>query len=194
MDIIWHSPFHQSPGLNASSIEKCWPNIVWTQVFNAILKKSIRLAKIRYYHATFVKYKHDIKNNWRTISDILCKSSKKNSSIKEISLDGNLIKDYKLIADNFNEFFVNIGPNLANKKPYSSYLNKIITSSFHFEKMAKIVPLHKKEDTLSMDNYRPVSLLSSISKLFEKVVHLQMSGYFKTHKLIYSSRYWFRED
>lgn len=122
MDIIWYSPFHQSPGLNASSNEKTDPtsyeHLVLKQnlkVFNAILNKSIRLAKIRYYHTTFEKYKHDIKNTWRTISDILCKSSKKNSSIKEISLDGNLIKDYKLIADNFNEVFVNIGPYLANK-------------------------------------------------------------------------------
>lgn len=67
------------------------------------------------YHATFEKYKRMIlKKTWRTISDVLFKSSKKNSHIKEISLDDNLIKDYKIIADNFNELFVNIGPNYDN--------------------------------------------------------------------------------
>ena len=44
-------------------------------------------------------------------------------------------------------------------------------------KIAKVIPLFKKNDASVIDNYRPISLLPSISKLFEKVVFLQLSEY-----------------
>ena len=44
-----------------------------------------------------------------------------------------------------------------------------------------------------MDNYRPISLLTSISKLFEKVVFTQLYDYFHKNKLFYSSQYGFRK-
>ena len=42
-----------------------------------------------------------------------------------------------------------------------------------------------------MDNYRPVSLLTSTSKVFEKVVYTQLYEYFDKHNLFYSSQYGF---
>ena len=83
-------------------------------VYNGILKKCIREAKAMYYHAVFEKYKHDIKNTWKTISDILCKSSKKNNPIKEIRINDRLCTNIKDICNGFNSFFVNIGPKLAS--------------------------------------------------------------------------------
>ena len=44
-----------------------------------------------------------------------------------------------------------------------------------------------------MDNYRPVSLLPSISKVFEKMVFNQLYKYFEDDKLFYPSQYGFRE-
>ena len=44
-----------------------------------------------------------------------------------------------------------------------------------------------------MDNYRPVSLLTSISKIFEKVVFTQLYEYFDKYNLSYSSQYGFRK-
>ena len=45
-----------------------------------------------------------------------------------------------------------------------------------------------------MDNYRPVSLLPAISKIFEKVVHIQLYSYFKDNKLFFKSQYGFRDE
>ena len=44
-----------------------------------------------------------------------------------------------------------------------------------------------------MDNYRPISLLTSTSKLFEKVVFTQLYDYFMKNNLFYSSQYGFRK-
>ena len=40
-----------------------------------------------------------------------------------------------------------------------------------------------------MDNYRPVSLLPSISKVFEKVAFDQLYRYFQDNNLFYPSQY-----
>ena len=45
-----------------------------------------------------------------------------------------------------------------------------------------------------MDNYRPISLLTSISKLFEKVVFSQQYGYFINNDLFYDSQYGFLKN
>ena len=45
-----------------------------------------------------------------------------------------------------------------------------------------------------MDNYRPVSLLPSISKVFEKVAFDQLYRYFQENNLFYPSQYGFRRE
>ncbi len=41
-------------------------------------------------------------------------------------------------------------------------------------KKAKIVPVYKKGDTSDLNNYRPIALLPVISKVFEKVINMQL--------------------
>ena len=60
-------------------------------------------------------------------------------------------------------------------------------------KIAKVIPLFKKSDPHIVDNYRPISLLSSISKTFEKVVFNQVYAYFTNKDLFYNSQYGFRK-
>ncbi len=36
-------------------------------------------------------------------------------------------------------------------------------------KIAQIIPVHKKDDETLFNNYRPISLLPAISKIFEEV-------------------------
>ena len=60
-------------------------------------------------------------------------------------------------------------------------------------KIAKIIPLFKKDDDKFFSNYRPISLLSSISKVFEKVIHNQIHCHFDSHNLFYISQYGFRK-
>ena len=59
-------------------------------------------------------------------------------------------------------------------------------------KCAKIVPLYKKNDRLSVGNYRPVSILNVFSKVIEKVVYDQVNDYLKEKHLIYKFQSGFR--
>ena len=44
-------------------------------------------------------------------------------------------------------------------------------------KLSNVVPVHKKKDATDKTNYRPVSILPLLSKVFEKVMHIQLYGY-----------------
>ena len=61
-------------------------------------------------------------------------------------------------------------------------------------KHALVKPLHKKDSEQYFQNYRPISLLPAISKVFEKIVHKQVYDYCILHKLLYGSQYGFREN
>ena len=37
-------------------------------------------------------------------------------------------------------------------------------------KIAKVVPIHKSDDETMFNNYRPISILPPLSKVFEKVI------------------------
>ena len=55
-----------------------------------------------------------------------------------------------------------------------------------------MIPLYKKDDEKSFGNYRPISLLSSFSKIFERIVFNQLYDYLIEHDLLYQSQYGFR--
>ena len=61
-------------------------------------------------------------------------------------------------------------------------------------KIAKIIPIHKGDDPKLVENYRPISVLPAISKIFEKVISIQITNHFVTNKLFYGSQYGFRKD
>ena len=44
-------------------------------------------------------------------------------------------------------------------------------------KLADVTPIHKKNETTSMKNYRPVSLIPIVSKLFERDMYKQIISY-----------------
>ena len=67
---------------------------------------------------------------------------------------------------------------IALAKPMTIVINKSIeehkvSSVF---KIARIIPLYKKGAANDCGNYRPVSLLSALSKILEKVICKQMMG------------------
>ena len=61
-------------------------------------------------------------------------------------------------------------------------------------KIAKIKPIFKKASKLEAVNYRPISLLPLISKIFEKCIHDQLQEYVKNFDIIYKLQSGFRSN
>ena len=203
-----------------------------SKLYCSMTQKCIRLAKSSCYHTQFEKYKCDIKKTWSQINELVHKKDKKSEFPKYFLDNGKMITNSLTISECFNNFFVNVGPNLSKKinqpdgRSFKDYLTKNILSSFNFAlvteeqvlkiikklkpksshghdgistvllkfiasellcqltiiinqslctgifpdklKIANIKPIYKKDDPHVPDNYRPISLLPSISKVFEK--------------------------
>ena len=59
-------------------------------------------------------------------------------------------------------------------------------------KIAKVIPVFKTGQKESLNNYRPISILPTMSKIFERIIHTQLSNYFESLKLFSSCQYGFR--
>ena len=64
--------------------------------------------------------------------------------------------------------------------PLATLINQIFDTGIFPDRMksAKIIPIYKKDDVSKIENYRPISLLSSFSKIVEKVMLVQLDQHF----------------
>ena len=88
---------------------------------------------------------------------------------------------------------------IANSSPkFTETLAKLITSSFEQGifpqtlKLARVVPVHKGGSKTDVSNYRPISLLTSFSKIYEKLMHNRLTNFMETHDSFYEMQYGFR--
>ena len=81
---------------------------------------------------------------------------------------------------------------------FSTWLSKLINLTFeagifpNILKIAKVTPLHKKASKLDFLNYRPISLLSVFSKIYEKLIYHRIYSYLIKNNLIYNKQFGFR--
>ena len=61
-------------------------------------------------------------------------------------------------------------------------------------KIAKIIPIYKKGEPTDLSNYRPISLLTTISKIFERIIHIQFQEYLNRNNLLAEQQYGFRPN
>ena len=178
------------------------------------------------------------KTMWNTVTTLTNKRTK-TTNTAEIYDENNLsnVTEPKQIADTFNAFFNNIGPQLADELPETNIMPESYITSidsvfelhtvsteevFHLLcnikvskatghdkispkllkdsadivvptlvnifnqsiksgifpddlKIAVISPIFKAEDKAQCTNYRPISILSTVSKIFEKLISTQLS-------------------
>ena len=59
-------------------------------------------------------------------------------------------------------------------------------------KIAKIIPIYKSSDKFDVSNCRPISILSPISKILEKLIHVKSINFFNKHSVLLPTQYGFR--
>ena len=191
---------------------------------------------------------------WKVLNEMINKKpvSKK---IGQIEIDGSTVENPEIIANKFNNFFTNIGPDLqkhiptCSEKP-SNYLKHSVTNSMFLSpttdyeisdiisnlkqtnslgydgiplhiikasnselshvlsdiincsmeegifpdslKIAKIIPVYKAGDSKSITNYRPISILSPFSKIFEKIISVRLNQYIDNNNILHENQFGFR--
>ena len=58
-------------------------------------------------------------------------------------------------------------------------------------KSAEVIPIHKARDKDLVSNYRPISLISNIAKIFEKIIHNRLFSFLQQCNIISYAQYGF---
>ena len=230
--------------------------------YRNMLTSTLRNSKKLYYGQLFKKYKSNSAKTWSTINELLGARDNKNKIIVD-KLISNKNETCQVnvtpedIVEAFNNFFVNVGPNLASQIPdletsFEKYLPEPVPESFDwlpvtpFEienmlkgcdqkkacghdnlpvkllvdsaqyishplsyifnlslqlgifpdsmKIAKVSPVYKKGDREQPGNYRPISVLPVLSKIFEKLVNGRLIKFLDTYEILYKHQYGFRDN
>ena len=221
------------------------------------LEKLTWLAQRSYYSERINEIKQNSKMLWKTINEIVCRKSKKGGVITHLKTDnGGIMYDPKQIADELNNYFVQIGKKLSDKisppakthmdflkgsaientfflsatNPFevdsivSSFnnnkamgpdsipirmlkaglpilapiLSKLINECFEFGifpqslKIARVTPLFKGGSKDSSNCYRPISIISPLSKLIEKLISKRLVKFLDKFNIIKDNQYGFR--
>lgn len=61
-------------------------------------------------------------------------------------------------------------------------------------KIAKLVPLYKKNDKRDCANYRPIAITSIFSKLLEKIMYSRLLNFFNKSDILYDFQFGFRKN
>ena len=98
--------------------------------FKSLLQKQMKQREKDYFNELIEKNKSNMKKTWDVIKSVI---GKKKQSLKysEFIVNGKITTDSNVIANKFNEYFANIGPNLAKNIPGSSTtFKKFLTDNY----------------------------------------------------------------
>jgi hypothetical protein len=90
----------------------------------------------------------------------------------------------------------NLIKNIANEIsiPLAHIFNLSLTMGVFASRLktSRIVSIFKAGDPEQCDNYRPISLLSSLLKILEKMVRIQLVNHLDHNKLLYENQFGFQ--
>ena len=78
--------------------------------------------------------------------------------------------------------------------PLSKIINIYITTGCHPEKLKLVnaIPIFKKGSRIMVSNYRPISLVSNLNKIFEKIIYKRIYNFTEIDECLYPLQFVFR--
>ena len=97
--------------------------------------------------------------------------------------------------DNFSTKFVKLSASLIAPALVKIFNLAISTGIYPDSlKIAKVIPVFKKGDQMSVNNYRPISILSPINKIFEKILYSRLIKYIDKSNILYDFHFGFSKN
>jgi hypothetical protein len=224
------------------------------KIYKNKLTSIIRSSEKNYFSNKLLKVKDNLAKTWKVLNNMTNRSQKP-KIIDQIEKNNMKINDPRDIAEEFNQFFVNVGPELAKQIPHtlnspkeflrdnycksmffipstaeeisdiisnlknstsSGYdnipikiikeckleLSPILSHINNYSmlegifpdslKIAKVVPIYKNGNALAVSNYRPISVLTSCSKITEKIIYNRLEKYIINNSILHKNQFGFR--
>ena len=113
-------------------------------------------SKRKYYSEKLLQFQGDAKKTWRIMKEVIGKSKLIHSTLpRKIIINKNVIFEEKHIANAFNNFFINIGPKLADDIP---------TATRSFESYVQNTNETIKEEPITINELKDVFFSLKINK------------------------------
>ena len=109
----------------------------------------------------------------------------------EILLIINDMKSSK--ASGPNSITINLLIEFSQFLVYPSVTIIIMSLKEGMNKEAEVCPVHKKNEKSKCENYRPISLLPNISKMFERVMYTRLNNFLNSTEILYQFQFGFRK-
>ena len=218
------------------------------------LTSLLRITERNFHEEQLEINVNDSTKCWKIIKEAVGQNSVINDDNSTFHINGNDVNDKQIITDEFNDYFVNVGPNLASNinntsnpieyvndilnsisiptitesevtdillslknssagydelpahilkqnivlyiKPLTHLVNtSIIKGIFPDElKIAKVIPIFKSGNKDLIENYRPISILSVFTKVFEKVMYKHLINFVDKNDILYNYQFGFRKQ
>ena len=109
----------------------------------------------------------------------------------------NIIHSLKNSSAGHDEFPTFVGKICVDSyiEPLTFLINSSLrTGVFPSElKLARVVPIFKAGDSSALTNYRPISVLTFFTKVFEKIVYNKLFNFISDNNILYDHQYGFRK-
>ena len=124
-----------------------------------------------------------------------CRLTLNHVSVQKVNKLLKSLKNTKSLAlDELDNFCIKLAADILDKPVHHIITMSIMQSKFPRSwKLSKVIPLHKKLCPFEMKNYRPVSILSPLSKILEKVVYEQLYDYMSRNKIFHQNLHGYRQ-
>ena len=125
-----------------------------------------------------------------------CKFSLSHVTVLKVNRLLKGLKNSKSVSfDGLDSFSVKLAADILDKPLHHIITLSMMQNTFPvLWKSSKIIPVHKKDSRFDPKNYRPVSILSPLSKIAEKIVYEQMYKYFSNNKIFHSNMHGYRQN
>lgn len=178
-------------------------NFERNQVRNHNTKSDLKPDDYNNYFTTVaINIINNISNSQFKAEDILMSTTQPSSCVFTLQ-PTDVVEVYDAIKSLNNSKcldFYNISNNLLKQiidyitEPLTALFNKCLNEGIYPEafKKTKVFPLFKKGEISKAENYRPISIIPTISKVFEIIIKNRLVSYFDRNNLLNSQQFGFR--